>query len=263
MMPSDPTPSDQIVSDPIDSDTTPFESPTIDKVQSVPGPVAAGHLHPLALGFDLFRLVRGFLLPAIPLLLFSRRSSWGVMLMLLAVFALGRAVVRYVSFTYRVEGGELITREGLIGRTERHIRFERIQEVRIEQSLMHRIFGVVEAKVETGSGGGPEATFTVMARREAEALKAAVQSGSARSVSGLPLDASTDLPPAAADRSVSEREVLWRLSVRDLFSSSSARCGRCLTTCCRKTFIKGSMKRFDSLPVARRARACARRLSSP
>lgn len=211
-MPSDPMQSDQITSDPVDSDTTPFKPPSSEQVQSAPGPIAAGHLHPLALVFDLTRLARGFLLPAIPLLLFSRRSSWGVMLILLAAFALGRAVVRYLSFTYRVEGGELITREGLIGRTERHIRFERIQEVRIEQSLMHRIFNVVEAKVETGGGGGPEATFTVLARRDAEALKAAVKG----SPSGLPVDSSSDLPIAAADGLVSEREVLRRLSIRDL-----------------------------------------------
>lgn len=219
--PSDPTSSDRIASDPIDSDPidpdkTPFE-PSIDKVQSAPGPVAAGHLHPLALVFDVFRLVRGFLLPAIPLLLFSRRSSWGIMLMLLAVFALGRAVVRYVSFTYRVEGGELITREGLIGRTERHIRFERIQEVRIEQSLMHRIFGVVEAKVETGSGGGPEATFTVMARRDAEALRAAVRGRQTATLheasAGFSPDAASSVSQAT-DRS--EREVLRKLSLRDL-----------------------------------------------
>lgn len=182
------------------------------------GPLLAGHLHPLALVFDVVRLMRGFLLPAIPLLVFGQRASWGLILIALAIFSLARVLIRYLSFTYRVEGGELVTREGLIGRTERHIRLERIQEVRIEQGVMHRLFGVVEAKVETGVGGGPEATFTVMARRDAEALRAAALA-QGRLASALPV-ASTDLSPDPATVVSSiprpEREILRRLSVRDL-----------------------------------------------
>jgi uncharacterized membrane protein YdbT with pleckstrin-like domain len=78
---------------------------------------------------------------------------------------------KYFFFSYRIENGELITQEGLIEKRQRNIPLERIQEISIEQGVLHRLLGVVDAKIETGSGSGAEASLSVLSRAEAEKLR--------------------------------------------------------------------------------------------
>ena len=47
-------------------------------------------------------------------------------------------------------------RTGLLFRNERHIPFSRIQNLDAVQHVFHRLFDVVEVRVETGGGGGAE-----------------------------------------------------------------------------------------------------------
>jgi putative membrane protein len=69
-----------------------------------------------------------------------------------------------------------------------------VQEIRLEQHLLHRLFGVVDAQIETASGKGAEATLSVLSRAEAERLREAVfqrapvktPSGQLRPVEALP-----------------------------------------------------------------------------
>jgi len=136
--------------------------------------VFEGRLHPLTLAFAAYTAVRRLILPAIPLLVFSDRRLGPAILGVLFVSALAQALGRYFSFRYRVEGGELVVRQGILERRERHIPLERVQEIRIEQGVLHRLLGVVDAQVDTGGGGGPEATLSVLSRAEAERLQLAV-----------------------------------------------------------------------------------------
>ena len=53
-------------------------------------------------------------------------------------------------------------RTGLIFRNERHIPFSRIQNVDAIQNVFHRLFGVVEVRVETGGGKEEEAKLSVL-----------------------------------------------------------------------------------------------------
>jgi putative membrane protein len=145
-------------------------------------PVLQGRLHPLTLLFAFYTSIRKLLLPMIPLLFVGNRTVLGLLIMLTAGSIITRALVRYFTFSYRIEGGELITRQGVFERTERHIPLERVQEVRIEQGVLHRLFGVVEATVETAGGQGPEAQLSVLSRSEAERLRHAVFTGAPRRV---------------------------------------------------------------------------------
>jgi putative membrane protein len=130
-----------------------------------------GRLHPLTLLLGLYKSVRRVILPLIPLLIFNRGWTTAILIALLVAASLARALARYFTFSYRVEGGELITREGLFERTERHIPLERIQEIRIEQGVIHRLFGVADASVETAGGQRPEATLSVLSLAEVERLR--------------------------------------------------------------------------------------------
>ncbi len=136
--------------------------------------IFTGRLHPLTLVFGVWQGLRGIW----PLLLLGVVGNrwWGIAIF--ATLSLGGSVAfaafRYFSFSYRIENNELITKEGWLGRSERHIPLARVQEIRIEQHLLHRIFGVVDAQIETASGQGAEAKLSVLSRAEAERLRQAV-----------------------------------------------------------------------------------------
>jgi putative membrane protein len=114
------------------------------------------------------------------------------------------AAIRYFTFSYRIENGELVTREGLLGRTERHIPLTRVQDIRIEQGVLHRMFGMADVFVETAGGSGPEASLSVLARARADDLRAAV------------FAEATAPGTTAAPAQAAERQVIRQLSLRDL-----------------------------------------------
>lgn len=134
----------------------------------------SGRLHPLTLVLGLITAVRRMIIPAIPLLFIKNRWIGFSLLLLMSGGTVATLLIRYFTFSYRIEDGELRTKEGIFERTERHIPLERIQEIRIEQSVLQRLFDVVEAHIETAAGEGPEASLSVLSRAEAERLRQAV-----------------------------------------------------------------------------------------
>jgi putative membrane protein len=168
-------------------------------------PLLQGRLHPLTLLFAFYSSIRKLLIPIIPLLFVGNRTVLGMLVVVMLGSIITRALVRYFTFSYRIESGELITRQGIFERTERHIPLERVQEVRIEQGVLHRLLGVVEATVETAGGQGPEAQLSVLSRSEAERLRHAV-------VTAAPRRVAQPIAVEAAPASV----LLHRLELRDL-----------------------------------------------
>ncbi len=169
-----------------------------------------GRLHPMTLVLGLIGSLRKLIIPAVPILLMGNKFRWGG-IGLFGLMLMGTVVtllIRYFSFSYRIQGRELVTREGLIERKERHIPLEQIQEIRIEQNLLQRVFDVVEAVIETAGGEGAEAKLSVLSRVEAERLRAAVAARSAAKKA------------AASEPSVTpetkEPVVIRKLSLQDL-----------------------------------------------
>ena len=170
-------------------------------------PVFQGRLHPLTLLFAAWHTFRGFLLPLVALVIFGNKAAWSTLLFVFIGIPLVLAVLRYFTFTYRIEGGELITAHGVLGRTERQIPLTRVQDVRIEQGVLHRLFGVAEVFVETAGGRGAEASLSVLSRSEAERLRAAVFERIPVASAGTAVGAAAKPP---------EREIIRRLGVREL-----------------------------------------------
>jgi putative membrane protein len=167
-----------------------------------------GRLHPMTLLFALLKSARGFILPIIPLLIFGNRLFFVSVLGFFFLSSLIQALVRYFTFSYRIEGGELITRQGILEQKERQIPLERVQEIRIDQGVLHRLFGVVDANIETAGGQGPEASLSVLSRTEAERLRQAVFDR----IAGLKIqDRQVTAAPSSADRSL-----IRHLEIRDL-----------------------------------------------
>lgn len=173
---------------------------------AAPVTLLEGRLHPLTLLLGLITALRNLIFPAIPILLFGHRFRWGG-IGLFGLLLMGTVVtllMRYLSFSYRLQGNDFITREGLLERKERHIPLEQIHEIRLEQNILQRVFDVVEAVVETAGAEGAEAKLSVLSRAEAERLRTAVAARAAAKANTT----GDILPP--------EREIVRKLSLQEL-----------------------------------------------
>src|SRR5262249_46856678 len=140
----------------------------------VPGDsIFEGRLHPLTIAFGLWKAARG-IIPAASLLLLGNKVYGFMLLLMVIASTIATALVRYFSFRYRIEGSDRIPQPGILERKQRSSPLERIQEIRVEEGVRHRLFDVVDAKVETGGGGGAEASLSVLSRAEVERLRRAV-----------------------------------------------------------------------------------------
>lgn len=147
-------------------------SPT--SLQEAAGEGAERRLHPLSWFFVLLTQLRHAVLPLIALLILGGRDDeiFGLALaaggaVLLAVYS----VIYAIAFRYRIGANELIVREGIFDRTERHVPFVRIQNVAQRRNPLHRLFGVAELRVESAGGIEPEARMSVVTVAEAAAIE--------------------------------------------------------------------------------------------
>ncbi|HKC86162.1 MAG TPA: PH domain-containing protein, partial [Blastocatellia bacterium] len=180
--------------------------------ESLAASVFEGRLHPLTIAFSLLKAARG-IIPAMSLLFFGNKFFGFMMLIAVVASTVATALARYFSFTYRIEGNELITQHGILERKQRSIPLERIQEIRVEQGVLHRVFDVVDAKIETGGGGGAEASLSVLSRSEVEKLRRAIFERAAK------IRSDTGLTNQTAEKQVvatPEPIVIRRLGLKDL-----------------------------------------------
>jgi len=119
-------------------------------------------LHPLSWLFTLVASIRQFIVPLIAILLFGARddgSMWGALFVIPLVAA---AIWRQLLFRYGFAPRGLVVREGLFFRNLRQIEYERIENIDTERGILHRLLGVAEVRVETSTGGKPEALIRVL-----------------------------------------------------------------------------------------------------
>ena len=118
-------------------------------------------LHPLSWLFAAAQVARGFIVPAI-VVLFASGESYELWALAFAVPVAIGAVLQYAVFRYRLADDEIVVRDGLLTRTERHIPYARIQNVDLVQNPLHRLLRVALVRVETASGAKPEAVMRVL-----------------------------------------------------------------------------------------------------
>ncbi len=128
-------------------------------------------LHPLSWLFVLITQLRPLALPAVVLLLFGRGDSWVFFGALGAVGLSLYALVYSLSFRYRLAGNELLVREGIFSRTERHVPLARIHNVVQRRNPLHRLFNVTELRLESAGGRKPEAVMNVISLADADRLE--------------------------------------------------------------------------------------------
>lgn len=82
-------------------------------------------------------------------------------------------IVKWLTFSYWFEDNELRIEYGLIVKKKRYIPFERIQNLNYKESVLHRLFGLVQVFVETAgsTNGKVEAELTAITRIAADQIE--------------------------------------------------------------------------------------------
>ncbi len=128
-------------------------------------------LHPISILFLVGANARSLIVPLILVLFAARSASWEIWVLWLLIPYAVFALARYLSFKYEYAEDELIIRTGIIFRNVRHIPYVRIHNVGSMQNPLHRLFGVVDVKVETAGGEKAEAHIQVLSRRALEEMQ--------------------------------------------------------------------------------------------
>lgn len=117
--------------------------------------------------FGLSNAIKQMVLPLIALLFFNARDDapgpfgpWIVPVLLAALFI--RALWNQWTFRYGFSPTGLVIRQGLFFRNVRRIEYARIENIDTERGLLHRLLGVAEVRVQTSTGGKPEALIRVL-----------------------------------------------------------------------------------------------------
>ena len=153
-------------------------------------------LHPLSWLFVLLAQLKQFIVPLIVLLFAGRgdrNDLWGLIAVgVLVVLSLAQ----YFTYRYRLRGDAIVVRSGWLHRSVREIPYARIHNVNLHQSLLHRLFGVAEVRLESAGGIKPEAQMRVLRLDQAEALEALVRQRGQASADGVPVptDAAEQAP---------------------------------------------------------------------
>jgi putative membrane protein len=107
---------------------------------------------------------------------FALLISFGTRVLVPLVFALligvALGVLWWWRFTYRVAGGRLELRSGLVNRTRRVVPLDRVRGVDLTAPFLHRLLGLVKVEIEAAAGGSKaELSLAAVSRAEGEALR--------------------------------------------------------------------------------------------
>ncbi len=134
-------------------------------------------LHPLSWVFTAAQFAKGFIVPALLFLVASGGGSYELWGGLFIGPVIAAALVRYRVYRYRLAADEMVVRDGFLTRTERHIPYERIQNIDLVQNPLHRLCRVALVRVETASGVRPEAVMRVLSLDAVAEMHARVFAG--------------------------------------------------------------------------------------
>jgi len=169
--------------------------------------------HPIAAVTQLFLVLRQNIVPiAIFLFVGSRNSGdffWLILLFgLISTFILGG--VSWYRFTFRVFEDELQIKKGIFVRKKLYLKKDRIQVIDITESIIQRLFGLVQVEIKTAGGGTEKAIISALSKEEATQLRAILRDQ---------VDVEADADPNDNLQNIKDVEsplIFWKLSNRDL-----------------------------------------------
>lgn len=160
----------------------------------------SSRLHPTSPFIGLVFALRQLVLPLGGTILIGRDSGFEqgglqVALGLPGVIALLQ-LLSWIRFRYRVEGGSLIVDSGVLNRRHREIPLGRIHHLEEVAKLQHRLFGVVNLKIDSGGGeSGAEVELDALSKASAARLRSLIEGRPASP--GPIISAAKESPPIA------------------------------------------------------------------
>lgn len=145
-------------------------------------------LHPLSVGVNLIPrtwillrqvwplMVGWFVLGRVP---GQALVDLGVLLMFLSPAFVG-TILHWALLRYRMVGHHLEVETGLLNRQTRLIAVDRVQNVELVRTVFHRLFRLVEVRIETASGKEVEGLLSALSIEDADALLRFLEQGRAR-----------------------------------------------------------------------------------
>ena len=192
----------------------PFEAPAS---ETPPSSTEDWHrLHGATLALRVSRHARALILPAIIVLFLAREGSPEYWLAAMFVPSVLYELLKYLTLRYRFTDEDLILRQGLLFRNERHIRFRRIQNIDIVQGPLQRLLGGADVKIETASGSEPEAQLQVLSLEAVAMMRQRVFAGDTGETSVGAGAAAVSLQPAPSTSAEGPRRVVLRIPTAEL-----------------------------------------------
>jgi putative membrane protein len=129
-------------------------------------------LHPLSWIFHFGKVLQKAVFPLIGAVVVGQRSeSWEFWIILPMSLVTIYSILSARAFHYQVSNGEILIREGLFNKRQRHIPFARIQSVSQRHNFLHRLLGVTEVQLDSAAGNKPEAVMKVLSLSAAATLE--------------------------------------------------------------------------------------------
>lgn len=124
------------------------------------------------------------------------------------------SLIAYFNFYFHLRENEMVMRAGLFNKTNRNIPFDRIQTVNFTQTIIHRIFNVVQLDLDTAGSAGNELAIKALTKTKANEIRNFILQRKA-------LLGQEDVTALYADEQTTEttetpKKELLRLSVIDL-----------------------------------------------
>jgi putative membrane protein len=155
-------------------------------------------LHPLSWLFVLLQQLKSFALPLLVLIFTGRGNSWELWGLVGVGVLAALSVAQYFTYRFRIDDDGVVVRSGLLQRSLRHIPYQRVQNVALHQTLLHRLFGVAEVRLESAAGGmRPEAEMRVLSLADAHSLEALVRDHGRRERAGAAVASGEAVAPRA------------------------------------------------------------------
>jgi putative membrane protein len=196
-------------------------------------------LHPMTILIEFANVVRRFLGALIIFVILRMTRGDGdfsdLPLIAFGLFGVLAAVARYMSVRFGVVDNVLTIKSGIVYKQTRTIPIDRIQNINITRTVLHRLVGVADLKIETAAGAGAEAELSALGVEDAEALRKDLTQRKEPSATAIEFE----LP-------VEPDYTIYRASLRDLFFAGATqnRAGAVVGAAVGALFLFGQGGRF-------------------
>jgi len=135
-------------------------------------------LHPLTLVMQFVRSLPALLLLLAPTIIRGSAGETRLTLtfaLMYAVITVPLIIIRYLRFRYWMEDDEIIIHSGVLTRRKRNIPMDRIQNIEIQQSLLPRMLGMAQVRLDTAGSSSSEGQLEYVSLQEAHTIRQVVR----------------------------------------------------------------------------------------